>query len=63
MGISALFGTLIIPESILIFALPMMIIGTLLYFFIVQDRVVTYIEGISLVMFYILFVGFYIGVI
>ncbi len=63
MGISALFGTLIIPSTILTFVLPLMLVGTLLYFFIVQDRKVTYIEGFILVAFYLFFIGFLFGLI
>jgi len=57
MGISALFGRLVIPESILSFALPMMIIATLLYVFITQDKQITKWEGSVLVVFYLFFIG------
>lgn len=57
MGIPAFIGTLIIPASILTFALPMMLIATLLYFFITQDKEITRWEGMLLVLFYIFFVG------
>lgn len=57
MGIPALFGTLIIPHSILIFSLPMMLIATLLYFFITQEREITKWEGWLLLIFYVFFIG------
>ncbi len=57
MGIPALFGTLIIPTSIITFSLPIMIIATLLYFFITQDKQITRWEGWMLVIFYVLFIG------
>jgi len=57
MGISGLFGTLIIPPSILTLGLPMMLIATLLYFVMTQAKVMTKWEGFLLVMFYVLFVG------
>ena len=57
MGIPALFGKLIIPASMLTFALPVMIIATLTYYFTTQDREVTQWEGWMLVILYILFIG------
>ena len=57
MGIPALIGKLIIPASILTFALPVMIIATLTYYFTTQDREVTKWEGWMLLILYILFIG------
>ena len=57
MGIPALFGTLIIPHSILTFGLPMMLIATLLYFFITQDKEITKWEGWLFIIFYVFFIG------
>lgn len=57
MGIPALIGTLIIPQSILTFGLPMMLIATLLYFFITQDKEITKWEGWLLIIFYVFFIG------
>ncbi|ODS35692.1 conjugal transfer protein TraR [Candidatus Altiarchaeales archaeon WOR_SM1_SCG] len=57
MGIPALIGTLIIPESILTFGLPVMLMATLLYFFMAQDREITKWEGYLLLIFYIFFIG------
>lgn len=57
MGIPALIGNLIIPQSILTFGLPMMLIATLLYFFITQDREITKWEGWLFIIFYVFFIG------
>ncbi|MFC1768535.1 calcium/sodium antiporter [Nanoarchaeota archaeon] len=57
MGIPAFFGTLVIPANILAFSLPMMIIATLLYFFMTQIKVVTKWEGWLLLAFYVFFLG------
>jgi len=57
MGIPALIGNLIIPSSVLMFGLPMMLIATLLYFFITQDREITKWEGWLLIIFYVFFIG------
>jgi cation:H+ antiporter len=57
MGVSAMFGSLIIPTSITGFALPLMLGATLLYVFITQDRQITKWEGGLLVIFYIFYIG------
>ena len=57
MGISALFGVLVIPTNMLMFALPIMLLGTILYFFITQDREITKWEGWLLLIFYVFFIG------
>jgi cation:H+ antiporter len=57
MGIAGLFGTLVISPEILTFALPMMIIATLLYFFTTQDKEITRWEGGLLLIFYVFFIG------
>lgn len=56
MGIPALFGVLIIPQSIISFGLPLMLAATLLYFFITQDNEITKWEGWMLIMFYAFFI-------
>jgi len=61
MGIPALFGVLIIPESVITFALPVMLFATLFYFFITQDKEITRWEGWMLLLFYILFTGKVLG--
>ncbi len=55
MGIPALIKPLIIPQSIITFALPFMLIATLLFFFVTKDKKITNWEGWILIMFYILF--------
>lgn len=57
MGIPALIGTLTIPASIITFGLPMMLIATLLFFFMTQSKVVTKWEGWILLIFYVFFIG------
>ncbi|MAE42916.1 conjugal transfer protein TraR [Candidatus Woesearchaeota archaeon] len=57
MGVPALFGTLIIPQNIITFALPMMLVATLLFFFIAQEKEVTKWEGYLLLLFYVFFIG------
>lgn len=57
MGIPALFGTLIIPEAMLLFSLPVMIIATLMFFFITQNKEITRWEGGILLIFYVLFIA------
>jgi len=57
MGIPALFGTLTVPRTILIEALPILIIATLLFAFITQLKRITQWEGWILILFYILFLS------
>lgn len=55
MGLPSLFGPLTVAESIRGYALPVMVLGTLLYFFITQDRQITRWEGGTLLLLYALF--------
>jgi cation:H+ antiporter len=57
LGFASIFGTLIVPRSIVLFSIPVMIGASLLYFFIAQDRELSMWEGIILILFYILYVG------
>ncbi len=57
MGIPALVGELIVPMEILTEGLPLMIIGTILLFFVTQDRQVTRWEGLLFFLFYGWFIG------
>lgn len=57
MGIPSLFGTLIVPESILSFSLPMMIAASVMAFFIIQTKTISRWAGWILIMMYVLFVG------
>ncbi|WP_456477627.1 calcium/sodium antiporter [Geoglobus ahangari] len=61
-GIPALFGTVIFPETITSFALPFMVVATLLYFFMTQDRQLTCWEGGMLLTFYAFYLGRMVGV-
>jgi cation:H+ antiporter len=56
-GIAGLFGTLIIPASIISFALPMMLIAIFLFVFMTLGKEVSRWEGWFLILFYILFIG------
>lgn len=56
MSIPAFFGTITIPDSIIQFSLPVMIIATVIYFFMVQDKTVTRWEGGILLIFYVFFI-------
>lgn len=55
MGIPSLLGPVVVPDSIRLFALPVMLIATLLYFFITQDREITEWEAGTLLLLYALF--------
>ncbi|WP_071517304.1 calcium/sodium antiporter [Geitlerinema sp. PCC 9228] len=57
MGIPGLAGTLVLAPSTIQNGLPLMLVGTILLFFVVQDKKVTAWEGWTFVMFYIWFVG------
>lgn len=63
LGVPALISPLVVSEIILNLALPVMVIASLLYFFITQDKQITRYEGALLVMFYILFIGKLFGLI
>ncbi len=57
MGIPALLGTLTIPAGIIGFGLPMMLIGTILFVFMTQDKEIANWEGWLLLIFYAFFIG------
>jgi len=57
MGIPAFIGTITIPSSILTFALPIMLIATLLYYFIIHDEEFANWEGWFLILFYLFFIS------
>jgi cation:H+ antiporter len=57
MGIPALIGPLAIPGRILVLGIPMMVIASLLFFFMTQDKEITQWEGWLLLVFYALYVG------
>jgi cation:H+ antiporter len=57
MGISGLTGTLAIPDNMVRYGIGMLIMATMLYFFITLDREITKFEGSLLIVFYGLFIG------
>ncbi len=57
MAIPRLFGDLALPKSMLEFSLPMMLVATVLYLLITQDKQITKWEGWLLILFYVLFIG------
>jgi cation:H+ antiporter len=57
MGIPALLGPLVIPYNIITFGIPMMLIASLLFFFMAQDKEITQWEGWLLLIFYVFFIG------
>ena len=56
-GVSALVGPLAVPPTILDFALPMMVVATLLAFFMIMEKEMTKWEGWLAILFYAYFLG------
>ncbi len=56
MGIPALIGSLTIPAEIISFSLPIMLVATVLYFFLINDKRVFWWQGICLLLFYVFFI-------
>ncbi len=56
MAIPSFFGTLIIPENILIFSLPFMIAMTILFGIISNNKKITRWEGVLVLMFYAFYI-------
>jgi cation:H+ antiporter len=63
LGVPALISPLVASDVILDLALPVMIVATLLYFFMTQDRQITRYEGALLILFYVFFIGKLFGLI
>ncbi len=59
-GISSLFGVLVVSQEAILF-LPLMLIAAFLFFFITQDRQVTQWEGWIFIIFYLFFITHLIG--
>jgi len=57
MGLASLFGELTVSSNLLSFALPIMIVATILYFFIAQEKQITKWEGWLLLIFYLFFLA------
>jgi len=56
-AVPSFIGTLTVTASILTFSLPVLLMVTLLYFFITQDKEITRWEGMMLIVFYVFFIG------
>lgn len=54
-GVPSLAGDLVVPTSIRSYGLPVMVLITVLYFFVTQDREITRSEGMTLLLLYVLF--------
>ncbi|MGK7872494.1 MAG: calcium/sodium antiporter [Xenococcaceae cyanobacterium] len=57
MGIPGLIKNLVIPETVLTEGIPVMLAGTILFFFTTQDKKVTIWEGWLFLLIYIWFIG------
>ncbi len=57
MGLSAFFGTIVLPQSMIYFGMPIMVIATILFFLITQQKQITQWEGWLLIIFYLFFLG------
>ena len=57
LGISGIFGSLIIPKNMIYFGLPMMLVATFFFIFMTQTKDVSKWEGWLLVLFYVFFIG------
>lgn len=55
-GVPSLLGPLSVPANVRGFALPVMVLATLLYYFVTQDREITRWEGMTFVVLYAVFV-------
>ncbi|MFD1600140.1 calcium/sodium antiporter [Halobellus rarus] len=55
-GLPSLAGDLVVPTSIRSYGLPAMVLITVLYFFITQDREITRWEGMTLLLLYVVFI-------
>jgi cation:H+ antiporter len=56
-GIPSLFGTLVIPEGMITFGIPALLLITILYIFTTMDKEVSKWEGITLLLIYVAFMG------
>ena len=61
-GVSALVGPLIVPASLIGFAVPVMIAATIIVYFIIMQQEITRWEGWLLILFYVYFLGALFGV-
>lgn len=56
MGIPSLLGPLTIPAEIISFSLPIMILATFLYYYVIYDKRVFWWQGVFLLAFYLFFI-------
>jgi len=57
MGVAGLFGTLVIPATLIQLYLPLIIVASFMYYFVSQDREVVRWEGAMMLVLYGLFLG------
>ena len=57
MGIPALLGSLVIPDDVVSYSVPVFLAATLMHGIITVDRQVSKAEGAFLVSFYLFFLG------
>ncbi len=57
LGVSAFFGSLVIPSTMIALSIPVMIGSSFLFLFMIQDREITMWEGIILLLAYVLYMG------
>jgi cation:H+ antiporter len=56
-GFSSLFGPIIVPDVVINFILPVMLIATFLFFMLTRDRVISAWEGALFLVFYVFFIS------
>lgn len=56
LGVSSLFGQVVIPQEMMLYILPILILATVLYFFITQEKQITKWEGALLLISYATYV-------
>lgn len=61
MAVPSFLGPLVVPANVREFALPVMVLATVLYYFITQDREITRWEGAVLLLLYAVFLGNLLG--
>ena len=57
MGLVGLFSSLVVPSILITLAIPIMVVLTLMYFFIAQDNEITRHEGVILLLIFLFFLG------
>ena len=56
MGIPSMLGALAIPPEVITFSFPIMMVATVLYFFMINDKRISWWQGAFLLMFYLFFI-------